>query len=118
MGNHKSDASVVSKRMSTSRQGSSDAVAKTEPSNTHQNSRAQMYLSNQQMISAFVDLSWKMGLALLIPLFVGSRVDAAYDSSPNYAVAGFGCWLARFWCNGIQVAYQKIQAILRNKVKY
>jgi F0F1-type ATP synthase assembly protein I len=117
MGDSKSDVNVVSSNVSSLGDDGRDLVSENfDKKGSSTGVRTESYMTNQEMISAFIDLSWKMALALVVPLFIGSRIDNASGSSPDYTIAGLVFGLIG---SGVLIygSYKKIQADIESKVK-
>jgi hypothetical protein len=43
--------------------------------------------AKQQFVSAAADMGWRMAIMVLVPVFIGVKLDDHYHTSPSYTLA-------------------------------
>ncbi len=66
-------------------------------------------MAKSQILGSLVNMSWRLAAAVLVPLFIGLRMDAHFHTKPSYTLAGFmlAIMLASYT---IYAEYREIQA--------
>ena len=43
--------------------------------------------ARQDFVSAALSMGWQLALTILIPVFIGAKLDDRFDSTPSYTLA-------------------------------
>lgn len=66
-------------------------------------------MARSRILGSLMTMSWRLAVAILIPIFVGLKLDDHFNSRPSYVLAGFmlAIALASYM---IYAEYQEIQS--------
>jgi F0F1-type ATP synthase assembly protein I len=45
--------------------------------------------ARSQIIALTVNMGWRMAIAVIIPVFIGVKLDQKYDTSPSWTITAF-----------------------------
>lgn len=66
-------------------------------------------MAKSQVLASLLTMSWRLAVAILVPIVIGLKLDSHFGTKPSYVLAGFmlAIALASYM---IYVEYQEIQA--------
>jgi hypothetical protein len=48
-----------------------------------------MFDARGRMLSSIASMGWRMAVMIIIPVFIGLKLDERFDSKPSYVLTGF-----------------------------
>lgn len=63
------------------------SVKTTTPVENELDRSLRVFAARKQFVSAAVNMGWQLALTLIIPVIIGVKLDARFDSAPSYTLA-------------------------------
>lgn len=82
---------------------------------------AAIFQARQQFVNAAVNMGWQLALTILVPVFIGVKLDAHFHAAPSYTLSALfiaiACAGAVVWNTLKQVAKSQAEKSQEKKSK-